>query len=129
MYEALICHLIGDFCLQNDWMASKKRLNSFRCAVHVAVYTLVFLAITRSIPALLLIAGTHFLIDRFGLALRWCEFYGVGDRWERTLDMDTGKLLYFRPADPAWKNFWLVVVVDQTLHLLCNYLILRYFGG
>lgn len=126
MYEALICHLLGDFCLQNDWMASKKRMDSFCCAVHVAVYTAVFLALTWNILALALIAGTHFLIDRCGLGLKWCEFYGVGSPWIRITDEGSPPRL--QVPEPAYKNFWLVVVCDQTFHLVCNYAILRWLG-
>lgn len=128
MYEALICHLVGDFCLQNDWMASKKRMDSFCCAAHVAVYTAVFLVLTWNILALALIAGTHFAIDRCGLAMKWCELYGVGSPWDRIVDEDTGEVCGIRPSEPAYKNFWLVVIVDQTFHLVCNYAILRWLG-
>lgn len=127
MFEALLCHLVGDFCLQNDWMAAKKREDSFHCGVHVAVYTAVFLAITQSIWALLLIAGTHFLIDRFGLARKWCEFYGVGFPWSQTPNPDKHAFTTLLP-EPEYKTFWLIVVVDQSFHLVCNYFILLYLS-
>jgi Protein of unknown function (DUF3307) len=63
----LLLHLFGDYLLQSDWMAMNKSKRTMPCLVHVTLYTLSFLLLTRSLPALLVIGGTHFLIDRFGL--------------------------------------------------------------
>ena len=63
----LLCHLFGDYFLQSDWMAMNKSKRSLPCLVHVCLYTLPFLLLTHSWKALLIIAGTHFVIDRFGV--------------------------------------------------------------
>lgn len=64
----LILHGWGDYILQSDWMAQNKSQRSWPCLVHCTLYTLPFLLITQSPVALAVIFGTHFLIDRFGLA-------------------------------------------------------------
>ena len=64
----LLCHLFGDFFLQSDWMALNKSKRSWPCLVHVCLYALPFLLLTHSWKALAIIAGTHFIIDRFGVA-------------------------------------------------------------
>ena len=82
----IICHLIGDFLLQNDWMQAKAR-SSYVCAVHVVHYSLPFLAMVvwLDLPAwaFLAIIVQHFLQDRFALHLKWMRFYGQTppDRW------------------------------------------------
>jgi hypothetical protein len=37
--EAIIGHLVGDFLLQNDWMAANKKKNSWVCLLHCLIWT------------------------------------------------------------------------------------------
>lgn len=64
----LILHLIGDYVLQSDWMAQNKRKSSIAAGAHAVTYSLPFLLLQPSWMAFAVILGTHFLIDRFGLA-------------------------------------------------------------
>lgn len=64
----IVCHIFGDYFLQSDWMATKKAKQSSACLVHAIFYTVPFLIITQNWLPLLLIGGTHFIIDRFSLA-------------------------------------------------------------
>lgn len=68
----LIAHTIGDYVIQTDYMASEKTKKSSVAAFHAITYTIPFLFLTQSIPALLFIAGTHFLMDRFRVARYVC---------------------------------------------------------
>lgn len=77
--EQLILHLVGDYVTQNHWMANRKTQSTIPCLVHVVLYTLPFLLLQPSWEALAVIAGTHFVIDRFRLAKYWCRFWGVGE--------------------------------------------------
>ena len=70
--DQLLCHAVGDYILQSDWMASEKTKKSLAAFAHVVTYTLPFLFLTRSVAALLFIAGTHFVIDRWRLARYVC---------------------------------------------------------
>lgn len=60
----IYAHLIGDYILQNDWMALHKKRSSFRCFVHVTLYMLPFLLCSLTWWQFLLIAIQHYLIDR-----------------------------------------------------------------
>lgn len=62
--EQLLCHLFADFVLQSDWMAMNKSKRSWPCLVHVPIYTSVFLFLTTSWKALLVIGAVHFVLDR-----------------------------------------------------------------
>lgn len=64
----LILHMIGDYVTQSHWMAQNKSRANLPAFVHALVYSLPFLVLTTHFPALACIFGTHFLIDRFGLA-------------------------------------------------------------
>lgn len=70
--EQLFCHLVGDYFLQSDYMANGKTKSHIPALCHALTYTLVFLFLTTSWKALLVIGTTHFLIDRFRLARYIC---------------------------------------------------------
>lgn len=37
MISALVGHLVGDYLLQNDYMALNKKKSSFHCMVHCSI--------------------------------------------------------------------------------------------
>lgn len=121
--DQFVAHLVGDFVLQSDWMASEKVRSHLAAAVHVIVYSLPFLFITQSPEVLAVIAGTHFVIDRWRLARfvvwvkntpwrPWAECAATGSHESR----------------PAYLAVWLLIIVDNTMHLICNGLALHYLG-
>jgi hypothetical protein len=119
MYYQLLAHLIGDFVLQSEWMAVNKSKRSFPALVHVFFYTLPFLFLTTDISTLLIISGTHFLIDRFGLARYICRLRNhICPIRQWFLKKENGT--------PVWLEFWLVVIVDNTMHLVINAFALGY---
>jgi hypothetical protein len=73
-------HLIGDFLLQNKWMAMNKSASHFKCFVHCALYTLAVTVTTwPSLHGWLwssLIFFSHYPIDRWSLADKWLDFIG-----------------------------------------------------
>src|SRR5690348_16822885 len=68
--EQLLCHIFGDYILQSDYLALNKSKRSWPCLVHVLLYTSVFLLLTTSWKALLIIGGVHFILDRFPVIIR-----------------------------------------------------------
>lgn len=112
--EQLLAHLVGDYVIQNDWMASNKTKNSKICLIHAVTYGLSFLLLTQSLIVLSIIVGTHFLIDRYRLALRLTQI----KNWNWS---ETG----FPNDRPAFITVWVTILVDNTLHLLINYLSLK----
>ncbi len=107
----LICHLFGDYVFQPGWMAAGKRAPGWRgfaiATLHAICYTLPFLCITLSPLALATIAGTHLLIDRYGLRDLYCR---------RFLKTSGG---------PIWEEL-IPVVVDNAWHLAINYAAIRW---
>jgi hypothetical protein len=138
MYLQLLCHLVGDYFLQSDWMALNKNKRTFPCLVHVILYTLPFLIITTDPDALFWIAFTHFLLDRWSLTkyIIWaknfmnptfsyhpfdkCCVTGYYDDW------------FNDPSEPeVRKKFittWLYIISDNTIHFILNYWILAQFA-
>lgn len=116
--DQIVAHLLGDYILQSHWMATEKGKSSVAAGVHATAYTLPFLFIALNPAALAVILVTHFFIDRFRLArfvvwaknqigptrLTWADCSGTG-----------------YPSDvPPWLAVWLLIIADNTLHLLCN---------
>lgn len=132
--DLLVAHAVGDYVLQSDWMASEKVKRSFACACHVATYFLPFLFLTRSLPALAVIIGTHFVIDRWRLARYVCwvknhlgpiHLTGPlgpdGDEIEfATPPWPECRATGYPPDKPDFLAVWLLIIADNVMHVLCN---------
>jgi hypothetical protein len=113
----VLAHLVGDYLLQSHWMATEKTKRWWPAVAHGVTYALPYTLVTQSPVALLLIAATHVVIDRYRLAryVVWLKNQ-LGPRQARPALTATGY-----PADtPAWLAVWLMIVADNTLHLLIN---------
>ena len=121
--EQLILHLIGDYLTQSDWMAVNKARRTWPALCHVVVYSVPFLLI-GSVPAVAVILGTHFFIDRFRLSRHvvWAKNWLSPGYHPWAECSETG----FHRALPGWLAAWLMIVADNTLHLICNYCALRW---
>lgn len=118
--DQLVCHAIGDYLIQSHWMALEKTKRWWPASVHAVTYGLVFLAVGASWSALAVIIGTHAVIDRYRLA-RWVV-------WARnTAFCPAGYRREFDPPGqpfpndcPPWLGTWLVIIADNTIHVLIN---------
>ena len=128
----LLCHLCGDYVLQNHWMANNKVKAWLPAIIHAVLYTLPFLFLTCEPAALGVICGTHVIIDRFRLARYWVEFWGVGntgDLWwcmsHDRMPWESGyaslRTEYPKERAPDWLAVWLLIPVDNTVHLTINH--------
>lgn len=122
--EQLLAHLIGDYVLQTGHMAANKVRSWPVALLHALTYTLPFLFITLSPAALAAIGGTHALIDRYRLARYVAMAKNMAGEPKRWRDFVT----YTGYADelPPWLSVWLLIVTDNTMHLLVNYFAIKY---
>lgn len=122
----LVAHGVGDYILQSHWMATRKTSSSVAALAHALTYTLPFVFLTQSPIALGLIAGTHFLIDRFRLA-RFVVFaknhFAPRSAWPAKLT-NTG----YDESVPPWMAVWLLIIADNILHILINAAVLAAFA-
>ena len=114
----LIClHVIADFVLQTQSMATNKYLPGRKaagwCTLHVLVYTTTvctFMGLMNeqfwSLTCYGLVFLPHWLIDRYGLALCLMKLNGMAARVEskKPLEQAFGAIVY--------------VILDQTLHAI-----------
>lgn len=135
--EQLLCHLVGDYWLQNDWMALNKKKQWFPAIVHGIIYTLPFLLLTRSILALSIICISHIVIDHTNLVGRlnqlknwnfenelvaYTQKIGFGKSKSISMNLNDGY-----NGRPLFIRIWLIIIQDNILHLLINYFALIKF--
>jgi hypothetical protein len=116
----ILAHLVGDYLLQSHWMACEKTKRWWPAVAHGLTYGLPHLLVTRSPAALAVIVGTHIVIDRYRLARHvvWAKNL-LAPRAHRRPWRDCSATGY--PSDvPPWLAVWLMIVADNTLHLLVN---------
>jgi hypothetical protein len=116
--DQLLAHVVGDYFLQSDWMATNKKDRFLPCFVHVVTYIVPFLLLTTSAGALALIAGTHFAIDHWNLARYpvWAKnkILGGAPSWKEC------SVTGMNPDRPLWLSVWLTIIVDNTAHIVIN---------
>ena len=132
--DQLLCHAIGDYVIQSDWMATEKTKRSMAALAHVVTYALPFLFLRPSMPALAVIVGTHFVIDRWRLArfVCWAKnivFGPMFTAWRPytgPFAWENCKATGYPSERPAWLAVWLLIIADNVMHVLINGLALRY---
>lgn len=161
--EQLLAHLIGDYVLQNHYIATRKTQQWEVAAIHVALYGLPFVFLVGNLWQLVVIIGTHYLIDHYRLAAYWVDFWGtgkegallnflmrkrgfakvdIGQRSEGGLALGTEHFVWEKVTTsgllttrtqapilsdaPPWLGVWLLIIVDNTLHLSINFATLRW---
>lgn len=124
--EQLLAHLFGDYIIQTSWMANNKRKEWIPAIVHAFTYGLPFLFITLNWQTLAVIVLTHLIIDHYDLA----KYVIFGRNWvtDPWLEWKDCKKFGAPPQQPDWLAGWLLIIVDNSCHLLLNYLALRYLG-
>jgi hypothetical protein len=116
----VVAHLLGDYVIQTDWMANEKTRRWWPAIVHAITYTVPYMLITQSPLALLAIAGTHAVIDRYRLAkhLCWAKNQLAPKSYRNA--WDECRATGYPPDRPAWMSVWLMIIADNTVHLLIN---------
>ena len=104
----IYAHLIGDYLLQNDWMAENKKQNSLICLVHVITYMIPFVFTQLNWIQLLLIAIQHYIQDRTNLVAWFCK--------------TTHK---FQDDCSRFEGH---VIVDNVIHILWMAMVANYFA-
>ena len=121
--DQLVAHAIGDYVLQSDWMAKEKTRRSVAALAHVIAYSIPFYVLGASWTAMLVIASTHFVIDRWRLAryVVWAKnWLGPNKPWNEC--NATG----YANSAPPWMSVWLMIIADNVLHVICNGLAMAY---
>lgn len=117
----ILCHFIGDYLFQSHWMATEKTNHWLPAIAHGVTYTIPFMFLTQSIPALLVICVTHILIDHYRLARHVGWFKNqFGPKRTRPSFSEAMANGGYSASTPAWLSVWLMIITDNTLHVLIN---------
>jgi len=109
----LIGHLVGDFLLQNDWMAINKKSHWLPACVHCLVYTIVVWLFCQISPnpwplwTIPVIFISHIALD----ATMFVHWLAKVMGREKFVDMGS-------PYYP-----WSLVTIDNSIHLLSLFII------
>jgi hypothetical protein len=109
IFRMLLGHLVGDYFLQNNWMAMNKSkhkgLGWFTCFIHCIIYTIAVCTFMLNFSPvwILIVFLSHFIIDKFGIPDKYLKLIKGGLR--------------------AGFNTFVYIMVDNGMHI-----ILMYFG-
>ena len=103
----IIAHLIGDYLVQTEYEALNKAEGRFfnralfaHCFKYTACFVPVFIAYDVALPYLLVVLGTHLVLDRRWLVTGWRHYVNRNS------------------YESIKATFWLTIVVDQIFHVL-----------
>lgn len=120
MFELLLGHLVGDYLLQNEWMAQNKSNNDFTgwfsAIVHCVIYTLAVCLIMWNFDPLWMgaVFVSHFFIDKFAFGYWYLKHI-------KGLDTYSYKMVYLSELRAGF-NAVIYTVTDNTMHLLLMWL-------
>lgn len=117
LFWGLLLHFVGDYLLQSHYMAVHKTKRFFPAFAHATVYSIPFLAVCYSIwwTAIYI---SHYLIDRYRLAVYWVRIKNAS--WKGKLILPGPENNGFDEQTPAWLSTWLLIIVDNTIHIVIN---------
>jgi len=108
---AVVGHLVGDYLLQNDWMALNKKQRSFPCLVHCALWTTAVCVFTGwcSWQVISILFLTHFIQDRTQIIRFWMTRINRQPKFVEP------------PMAP-----WSLIVVDNVWHIVTIWAVWRF---
>ncbi len=131
----LIIHGIGDYFLQTDWQALNKKkkgnVGLWACLKHCITYSLPFFFIGSS-KAVFIIFITHFIIDRTNIVAYALAIKNNVKKIDNSA-FYVKKMVYnidnfgFGLERPFAVTIWLYIICDNLIHIICNYIALKYF--
>lgn len=131
-FAILLGHLLGDYVLQNSYMAAQKTKSGLVAAYHgiiqgwlFAMAVSIFAPSPAAVPiviSLVVVAVTHAVIDRYRLAKQAVWAVNQIAPPEFRYRWSEGRENNGHPeATPAWMSTWLMIIADNTLHLAISF--------
>lgn len=118
----LIGHLVGDYLLQTHEMSQRKTTESAIALLHAILYSIPFVGIIywmeisteKGLAIWSIVTFTHYLIDRYRLATWY--IYTI-NRVKCPKEETVGG---YPPDTPPWLAIFLVIIIDNTFHIVIN---------
>lgn len=138
MFQLLLGYLVGDYLLQNEFIALNKSKNNLTgwitAIVHCLLYTFAVCLIMWNFDWywILIVFSSHFPIDKFGLAEKYMHYIkgkGLKDfinknNWIVDIETASKPIKVHTRYDILEGGFtaFIYAVTDNTLHLLIMYI-------
>lgn len=127
---AIIGHLVGDYLLQNDWMALNKKRNLAICAVHATIWTLsvalfsgwFFYQNWRGAVIGLVLYFTHLIQDHTNIVTWWMSLIGQ-KRFMKCDEFDLTDMRVVPGLGP-----WSIIVVDNVWHIVTLWAVWKFIA-
>ena len=116
MFELLLGHLVGDYLLQNEWMAQNKAKKTWigwlAATIHCIIYTFAVCLIMWEWKPIWIVAifFSHFFIDKFAFGYWYLKHI-------KGLDTYSYKMVGLSELRAGF-NAVIYTVTDNTMHLL-----------
>ena len=122
-FQMLLGHLVGDYLLQNDYLALNKSKNSllgwFTATLHCIIYTLSICLFMENFDLIWMVTVffSHFFIDKFSLAEVYRGFVGktTFKKFLSGRDMTRPNII-----EGSFTTL-IYIVTDNTMHLVLMY--------
>lgn len=110
---AIIGHLVGDYLLQNDWMALNKKKRSFPCLIHCMLWTAAVCVFAGWFSWIIIsvLFLTHFIQDRTKIIVFWMTKINRQQKFTEP------------PMSP-----WSLIVVDNVWHIVAIWAVWRFLA-
>ena len=141
LFKGFLLHLLGDYLFQNDYLANNKTKSFTPAFIHALIYSLPFLALVNG-AAWWIVLISHYFIDRYRLAVHYIRLVNIRFTIEYCTVLDKNGFLVLKtryhlerndtsnfgydPQKPAFIAFWLMIIVDNSIHILINSLCIEY---
>ena len=124
--KSFLAHLVGDYLFQTHYEAVEKTAHWTPAITHATKYAAAFLPLTRDPRALLVIGGTHAILDHYRLAkhVNWLRNQAAPKAY-RAEGLTNGGSPDSVPTGLATA---LLFITDNTIHMLINEWALSKFG-
>lgn len=109
-------------------MATQKTSSWKYAILHGVTYGIPFLVATHSAAALLVIIGTHIIIDRFRLARHLMWFKNQFAPREFRPSRETMRTTGFPAETPVWLSTWVMIIADNAAHIAINTAAIIFLG-
>ncbi len=116
---AIVGHLVGDYLIQNDWMALNKKRSTLPCVIHCLLWTssVQLFSGWNTLPgcaswiSFLVLFATHFTQDRTNIIRYWMTRINRQPKFSEP------------PMAP-----WSIIVVDNVWHILTIWFVWRFIA-
>jgi hypothetical protein len=125
---AIIGHLVGDYLLQNDWMARNKKTHHFPCLLHAWIWTHCVCLFAGWLTIGTILAGDPFQTTRFAVA--FFVLFGlhfIQDRTQIIVFWMTRVNRQPKFVEPPMAP-WSIIVVDNVWHIVTIWAVWRWIA-